>query len=184
MLRWCHKIVEIVVLRLGHRASRDKRVTSHVCLVARAFGASEVIIAGDEDPTIESTVKKIVERWGGNFKVSFTQNPLAVINEWKRRGGIVIHLTMYGVNLPDIIKDIKASPKPKMVIVGAEKVPREIYDVADYNVAIGNQPHSEIAALAITLDRLMDSLWSRISFNNAKLKIIPSSRGKKVKYIR
>ncbi|MGC9107424.1 MAG: tRNA (cytidine(56)-2'-O)-methyltransferase, partial [Infirmifilum sp.] len=30
--------MEVVVLRLYHRPDRDKRVTTHVALVARAFG--------------------------------------------------------------------------------------------------------------------------------------------------
>jgi len=34
-----------------------------------------------------------------------------------------------------------------VIIVGAEKVPREIFEFADYNVGIGCQPHSEISAL-------------------------------------
>ena len=38
------------VLRLGHRRERDKRITSHLGLTARAFGADEVILAGEEDP--------------------------------------------------------------------------------------------------------------------------------------
>jgi len=32
--------------------------------------------------------------------------------------------------------------------VRAEKVPAEMYDLADWNVAVDNQPHSEVAALA------------------------------------
>ncbi|RLE50527.1 MAG: tRNA (cytidine(56)-2'-O)-methyltransferase [Candidatus Methanomethylicota archaeon] len=176
--------MEIVVLRLGHRALRDKRVTSHVCLVARAFGANEVIISGDEDRTIEDTMKKITDKWGGTFKVSYTSDPIKTVVEWKNRGGEVIHLTMYGVNLPEVLEKIKSSRKPKMIVVGAEKVPKEVYEIADYNVAIGNQPHSEVAALAIILDRLLNGLWSRIKFDGAKLVIVPSERGKKVKYIR
>ena len=35
-----------------------------------------------------------------------------------------------------------------MIVVGAEKVPREIYELADYNVAVGSQPHSEVSAWA------------------------------------
>ena len=34
----------IIVLRIGHRIGRDKRITTHVALVARAFGANEIII--------------------------------------------------------------------------------------------------------------------------------------------
>jgi len=33
------------VLRLGHRPARDKRITTHVCLTARALGATRVRIA-------------------------------------------------------------------------------------------------------------------------------------------
>ena len=39
----------VSVLRLGHRRERDKRITSHLGLTARAFGADEVILAGEED---------------------------------------------------------------------------------------------------------------------------------------
>jgi len=34
----------ITVLRIGHRISRDKRITTHVALVARAFGADKILI--------------------------------------------------------------------------------------------------------------------------------------------
>ena len=34
----------IIVLRIGHRIGRDKRITTHVALVARAFGANKIII--------------------------------------------------------------------------------------------------------------------------------------------
>ena len=37
----------ISVLRLGHRIERDKRITSHLGLTARAFGADEIILSGD-----------------------------------------------------------------------------------------------------------------------------------------
>ena len=37
--------MEIVVLRLGHRLERDKRVTTHVGLVGRALGARGMLLA-------------------------------------------------------------------------------------------------------------------------------------------
>jgi tRNA (cytidine56-2'-O)-methyltransferase len=48
---------------------------------------------------------------------------------------------------------------------------------------VGNQPHSEVAALAITLDRLQivsgnDAL--RNNFSGGELEIIPQRAGKKV----
>jgi tRNA (cytidine56-2'-O)-methyltransferase len=49
------------------------------------------------------------------------------------------------------------------------------------NIAVGNQPHSEIAALAIFLDRYFQGKELVNTFENAKMRIIPSSRGKRVK---
>ena len=67
-----------------------------------------------------------------------------------------------------------------MIVIGAEKVPKELYDISDYNVSIGNQPHSEIAALAIFLDRLFEGKQLRQEFRG-KMKIVPSGKGKVVK---
>ncbi|RLI84410.1 tRNA (cytidine(56)-2'-O)-methyltransferase, partial [Archaeoglobales archaeon] len=61
-----------------------------------------------------------------------------------------------------------------------EKVPSEIYELCDYNISIGNQPHSEVAALAIFLDRVLDKTFN-LRFDNAKLEIVPSERGKVLK---
>ena len=43
------EIALIEVLRIGHRPGRDKRVTTHVALVARAFGAGGIYIPGGDD---------------------------------------------------------------------------------------------------------------------------------------
>ena len=64
--------------------------------------------------------------------------------------------------------------------MGAEKVPREIYELADYNVGIGCQPHSEISALAILLDRIQEGRQFEREFPGAARRIIPSSNGKNV----
>ena len=64
--------------------------------------------------------------------------------------------------------------------MGAEKVPREIYELADFNVGIGNQPHSEISALAILLDRIQEGKQFKKEFLNAKRTIIPTKKGKNV----
>ena len=66
-------------------------------------------------------------------------------------------------------------------MVGAEKVPAEVYQLADWNVAVGNQPHSEVAALAVFLDRLFQGEELGQQFEGG-LKIVPSSRGKEVLY--
>ncbi|MGN6629805.1 MAG: tRNA (cytidine(56)-2'-O)-methyltransferase, partial [Candidatus Nitrosocosmicus sp.] len=62
----------------------------------------------------------------------------------------------------------------------AEKTPKELYYLADYNISIGNQPHSEIAALAIFLDRLFEGKQFDKEFSNGRMKIIPSDKGKNI----
>jgi tRNA (cytidine56-2'-O)-methyltransferase len=66
-----------------------------------------------------------------------------------------------------------------LIVVGAEKVPREVYDRADFNVSVGNQPHSEIAALAIFLDRFTGGV-ALYADREGKLTVIPNERGKTV----
>jgi len=171
----------ITVLRLGHRPSRDKRITTHVCLVARAFGATAVHIAGSHDENLRNSLLKIVDAWGGPFSLDFTNSPLSLLKEWKQSGGVVVHLTMYGLPLGEVKEKILASKSDILVVVGGEKVPWHYYQNSDFNVAVGNQPHSEVAALAIVLDRLTNSLWESKSFNDARIGITPSFRGKSVK---
>jgi len=170
----------VYVLRLGHRIERDKRVSTHVGLVARAFGASGIIYAGDRDDEMMSSVINVVDRWGGDgFKVSYTQSWRKIIEDWRVGGGCVVHLTMYGIPVDDVIELIRRC-RDILVIVGSEKVPREVYQLSDYNVSIGSQPHSEVAALAIFLDRLFQGRELKIIYTDAKIAIIPSPRGKAV----
>ena len=135
--------MNIEVLRIGQRVVRDDRVTTHVALVARALGASKIYM-NDVDPEIEDTVEKINETWGGNFKIEFFSNWKDVINT-KKNDYKIVHLTMYGENINKIHSKIQQEEKI-LIIVGAEKVPRDIYEKADYSVSIGTQPHSEISA--------------------------------------
>jgi tRNA (cytidine56-2'-O)-methyltransferase len=163
----------IVVLRLGHRPARDQRVTTHVALTARALGADAVWVS-TEDESLEQTVNGVVERFGGKFKIRTGIDWRRALKAWR---GEVVHLTMYGESLSKAVPTIKA--KDLMIIVGAEKVPREVYDLADRNISVGNQPHSEVAALAIFLDRYMGgkSLEKRL---RGRLTIVPNPRGKTV----
>lgn len=170
----------IYVLRLGHRAERDKRITTHVGLASRAFGADGIFIAGEKDENVKKSLEKVVATWGGQFRVEIGVQAKKFIREWKLRGGDIVHLTMYGIPLPDVIEEIRRSKKDKLVVVGAEKVPSWIFDVADWNVSITNQPHSEVAALAIFLHELFEGKEFELEFKGAKIKVIPSVRGKKI----
>jgi tRNA (cytidine56-2'-O)-methyltransferase len=170
-----------VILRLGHRVQRDQRITTHVGLTARALGA-EGMLLDSEDSGIEKSLSEVSDRWGGSFYVRRITNWKKEIRNWKVSGGKVLHLTMYGVNLPDVICNIVT--ENLLVVVGAEKVPPELYGLADWNVAVGNQPHSEVAALAIVLDRLAASSGTeplRSKFGGGEVEIVPKIRGKEVR---
>jgi tRNA (cytidine56-2'-O)-methyltransferase len=143
---------EVAILRIGHRPERDQRVTTHVGLTARALGARGMYLAAADKGVVES-IADVAGRWGGTFFCKDDVKWRSCIKEWKAGGGIVVHLTMYGLNLPDVIGDIRPYDKI-LVVVGAEKVPGDIYGLADYNVAVTGQPHSEISSLAIFLDHL------------------------------
>lgn len=167
---------KIVLLRLGHRPERDKRITTHVGLTARLLGAEGMLLASD-DPGIVKSLEDVVRRWGGTFYIKNNVDFKKEIKDWKAKDGKVCHLTMYGLNLPDVIDELKKCDK-LMIVVGAEKVPPELYQLADWNVAVGNQPHSEVAALAITMDRIADYDPLEMDFPGAELKILPTERGK------
>jgi len=168
-------------LRIGHRPERDKRITTHVGLVARAFGADGFVLGDIVDEKVVTSLRKVCETWGRkDFKIIAGMPSRRYIREWKERGGIVVHLTMYGLHVDDVIEEIRSSPRDLLVVVGAEKVPRYYYEVADYNVAIGHQPHSEVAALAVFLDRLFEGKELHFIYSDAKIRIEPCPHGKKV----
>jgi tRNA (cytidine56-2'-O)-methyltransferase len=170
----------LVVLRIGHRVQRDARVTTHVCLTARALGADGIIVADVSDRRLSETVNHVSSEFGGSFTVEVGAPWRKALRVWKKTGGKVVHLTAYGIPLPRIIDRIRGSDTDKLVVVGAEKVPGELFRLADWNVAVTNQPISEVSALGIFLDWFFDHRRLQEEFTNAKLRIIPSEHGKKV----
>lgn len=173
----------VTVLRWGHRF-RDQRVTTHVAMVARAFGASSFILADVRDDEVKDVVQKISTSWGGRFGFVMEIPWKQVVNEWRSKSRLVVHLTAYGENIEtsDVMTRIKAAGKDLLVIVGSQKVPGAFYSsgVSDFNVAVGNQPHSEISALAVFMDRLYDGKELGEEFDDAKLRIVPQKHGKRV----
>ena len=179
-----HRKWHIVVLKIDHRPERDKRVTTHVGLTARAFGASEFWTSGTKDEQMASNIHEVSSQWGNKtFRVMTGVNWRHTIKQWKKEEGEIVHLTMYGLHVDDQIKAIRASPRSKLVIVGGPKVPAEVYSLADYNVAVGHQPHSEVAALSLFLDRLFQGAMLHRKFTDAQIEIIPSAKWKEVRGI-
>lgn len=174
---FCDTMV-IEVLRLGHRKERDKRLTTHIMLSCRVLNISRVYYAGEKDEKLEKSIQKVEEKWGKCLYVEYIKNPLKLIRDAKNRNYKIIHLTMYGIPYKQKIHEIKEHDKI-LIIVGSEKVPNEIYEIANYNIAIGNQPHSELTALTILTYEINDHELKECS-NHAALKIIPQEKGKKV----
>lgn len=168
--------IKITVLRLGHRLNRDYRLSSHVGLVARAFGAAEIVVSGEKDPAILKSLRDVVKKWGGPFAVKYEKNFRKVIKNFR---GKKILLSMYGLPIQKTIKNIRGK-KNLLIVVGAEKVPAELYQLVDLNVAVTSQPHSEAAALAIFLHELLKGKELGKKFKRAKARVIPQEKGKKV----
>jgi len=180
-----NKTPQIVVLRWGHRPQRDVRLTTHVALTARAMCASGFILADVEDTNIARTVMRICDHWGGTFRFEMGIPWKRAVHEWRTKEGVVVHLTAYGENIQtsNVLDKIKKTKKDVMVLVGSQKVPGNFYssDVSDFNVAVGNQPHSECAALAVFLDRFFGGEEFSRDFPGAKMRIVPKSRGKEIR---
>jgi len=168
----------VVVLRLGHRPGRDERMTTHVGLTARALGADRLVLE-DAAAGRKETVTDITDRFGGPFEVEVTDQPLGRLRSWE---GAIAHLTMYGQPVQDLEDEIRTAHRdePLLVVVGAEKVPFEVYERADFNVGVTNQPHSEIAALAVFLDRLFEGRELDRTWQDAEKRVVPKAAGKRV----
>lgn len=168
--------MNIHVLRLGHRLPRDERITTHVALVSRAFGADEITYSGQHDGSLESTVSRIAENWGGEFQIKYEPDWKTILKGFK---GTKVHLTVYGEPIQETIGEIRKLKKDLLIVVGGPKVPADMYQLVDYNISVTLQPHSEVSALAIFLHEFFKGKELTKEFENAKLKIAPQTRGKK-----
>jgi tRNA (cytidine56-2'-O)-methyltransferase len=127
------------------------------------------------DPDLATRIAEVVSDWGGSFEVVGAPEWKAVVRSAK---GPVLHLTMYGRPLADALPKFSGA-SDLLIVVGGAKVPSDLYRLSDANIAVGHQPHSEVAALAVVLERLLGvpgpARWDR-----ARLAVVPRARGKKV----
>ena len=174
----------ITVLRLGHRRGRDPRISTHVGLVARAFGAQRFLLAGEADNDVLSNLREVSERFGGEFEATHEDSALGWLKRFTTdagdgKPGVAVHLTMYGEQHEKAISEIPRD-RPLAVVVGGAKVGKEYYEVCQHNVAVGNQPHSEVAALAVFMAAFLGGMPGANQFSGGQLEIRPSTRGKDV----
>jgi len=156
--------MEVSVLKIGHRIHRDYRLDTHLALAARAFLADNLYYSGQKDSKFE-----------GNFSIKYIENYRSFIKSFN---GIKVHLTVYGENFEDLIDKIK--DKNLLIIVGGEKVPGEVYSLVDYNLSVINQPHSEVSALALVLDRYFKDKNIKDKFKDYEVIIMPNKKGKTI----
>jgi tRNA (cytidine56-2'-O)-methyltransferase len=165
---------DVAVLRVGHRPGRDPRLTTHLALTARALGASRLYLH-PPDSGLAERISGVARRWGGSFEIVGVSDWRPIVDA--HRGGVV-HLTMYGEPLAKLLPRLRRLGR-LLVVVGGAKVPPALYGAADRNIAVGSQPHSEVAALAVFLDRVLEGP-SRTQFRGAEQRIVPTPRGKRV----
>lgn len=165
------------VLRLGYRKGRDPRITTHLALVARALGADGFLLAGDEDQDMFDNLDSVCDRFGGEIETGHVSG-LGHLKRHVENGGVAVHLTMYGEPFRQAIPKIRRD-RPLLIVVGGAKVPGDAYKFSQYNVAVGNQPHSEVAALALFMDAWFGESGSERQFADARL-IIEGVNGGKV----
>ena len=166
------------VLRLGYRRGRDPRITTHLALVSRAMGANGFFLAGDEDKEMFDNLKSVDSRFGGKLETGHVSG-LGHLRRHVERGGVAVHLTMYGEPFRKAIPKIRRD-KPLLIIVGGAKVPGDVYKLCQHNVAVGNQPHSEVAALALFMDAWFGESATERNFDDARLVIEGTNKGKVV----
>ena len=166
----------VVVLKIGHRIHRDYRLDTHLALAARAFCASGFYYSGQKDSNFEESIRKVVAKFGGDFRVEYAENYSRFIRDYT---GKKVHLTVYGQEVSKIIGKIQKFDNI-LIVVGGEKMPPDIYNMVDFNVSITNQPHSEVSATAIFLNRYFEGKEFKNMFDSALIKVLPSKRGKKV----
>lgn len=154
-------------------------MTSHLILAARAFGASGATYTGQRDPSLEGSIRGVASDWGGRFVLDYAESWRRVVADWKRRG-TVVHLTMYGLPLREVVASLRGIASDILVVVGGAKVPRDIFDLADWNVAVTSQPHSEVSALAVFLHELRSGEELDVEFEGARLRVVPRAHGKEV----
>ena len=163
---------------MGHRFVRDDRTLTHLCLVSRALGAEAIYLEEAEAELVEQ-VRDVNESWGGSFEVTIGTPWRGVVQAARKDGRKVVHLTMYGLPLLERVGELRRFGK-FLVVVGGPKVPGEMYHMADYNVSVTTQPHSEIAALAIALHEIQRGEELKRDFGQSRLKVLPKEKGKQV----
>jgi tRNA (cytidine56-2'-O)-methyltransferase len=157
----------LVIGKSSHETKLD------LCLVARAFGASNISFAESNksnDRKLSRYCDNINGKWGGKFSVSF-------FKDWKKfldtkKNYVKVYLTRYGLPVKKVEYALKTY-KNILIMVSMSESVKSLYKTSDFNVSITTQPHSSASSIAIFLHNFYDGRELAMHFENAKYKIIP-----------
>ena len=93
--------------------------------------------------------------------------------------GVSSVLTMYGESWRESLNSIERG-RPMVIVVGGTKVSGEVFRLANHNISIGNQPHSEVAALGVFLESFIGPLDESKHFQGGEIQVVPSLDRKQV----
>lgn len=164
----------LTVLIIG-KPSYEK--VADLCLVARAFGASEIVFTSDNKKLISKSqrfCKGMCADWGGRFNISFTSNWKAYIKNKKNYK--TVYLTRYGIPMKQMRYTLRAY-KNLLVIASFSEEINALYEFADFNISITSQPHTIASSITALLLAYYRDREPSIHFENAKYKIIPEPHG-------
>ena len=164
----------LTVLVIG-KTSYEK--VTDICLIARAFGASEIVFTMN-DSKLKSKAQRfcndICKKWGGSFSVSFTNNWKAYIKN--KRNYKTIYLTRYGTPMRQAEYVLRTYKNMLIIASFSEKI-NELYTIADFNISITSQPHTVASSITSLLRAYYRNRELSMHFENAKYKVIPEPHG-------
>ncbi|MEM0149659.1 MAG: hypothetical protein QXW10_02065 [Candidatus Micrarchaeaceae archaeon] len=164
----------LTVLIIG-KPSYEK--VTDLCLIARAFGASEIVFTASDSKLKSKSqrfCKDICRKWGGNFSVGFTDNWKAYIKG--KRNYKTVYLTRYGMPMRQAEYVLRTYKNLLIIASFSEKI-NELYTIADFNISITSQPHTTASSITAMLRTYYRDRELSMHFENAKYKIIPEPHG-------
>ena len=97
-----------------------------------------MIVAGENDPNLKESITKVNTEWGGKFQLEIVPYDewKEIILGWKNKNRKIVHLTMYGENLPNfkklkLLEELMQNLTEVRIILGGEKVPSKVFQYAD-----------------------------------------------------
>ena len=131
---------------------------------ARALGASSITFTAQrENKQIIDLNKRVMRKWGGEFKVRFSRTIAESFKD--KRNYKIVYLTQFGEPLNKIAHTLKAY-RNLLIVVSSKESIKSIMDKSDFKVSVSRQPNSTTAALSIFLHVFFEGRELAVHFKN------------------